>query len=917
MAKEFIYTSAPRGVRPGSSGYCGVVSTQGLTPEDEELFGRLSEFNLSASGQAESQSPNVSHVRVRRAQSSSSVLFRTCAAGLDYSNRLRKLSHFYLLDDRDLESAEAGPGWLASHTNLFVDDWHGDPKINPQDTGLPTGSYAPAPCQTWAQWTGDAGWGGVLAEQAADLRARPLLIIYPAGADVLPLILESSALLGSADRWFATFATNYVSVPEGVDCRWRFVPHDSPALAKLKNEHAGSILDLTQPVGLPHDSAAIAAARAGTLLMSQAMPNFQSAAAPQAEPAPAEPGHHDASAADEVALEPHPSEPNPIAQTQIEPAPSMFADAAESVNDSFDAVAGGQSASVPGHDPRWNGGPNEAAPPPPPPPAASDPAKQKAGLFLMIGAASLFGLLIVTVTAVFMSGGRDGGGGGDSGGGGGVAEAGGNGTDPDETTQTGGGANSNGGGGQGQQGTGQQGQLTPGHLTPGHVTPGQGNPTQGHGGVGGNSQIGPDRQNPRQGNGPPRPDPNRGREGDDPRGDQDQPEVQHKPWRGLARGIFNFIIGQRQDTIARNNDRDDSPPRGNGGDRTPKPELAELGKALDEAFDRGRDVRQFQRRSNVHPVYGSPESKRYEVLRIDSEETNSTNLGVDIVPLLDKVNLRFRVRQINDSGDSIRIGERHAETGQWPIELRDRIIGFLELNGPDLNFVWHRRINSQMIDDFLRAAQYAAIEISAESQSSGEAIPGFRRQFQMLMPWRYKRKGIYLGAWPMTKAQPWLEDIELDARRRPHVLDVFSILKGERSNEFAVDSHAEIFTTFSIDGQPLDDRMPWPTMEMIKVRFDSDTYTMDIRFRFRASAMPSAEDGEVISESLKDYYDRVTRNAADGDLSPAMINYWATIRSAFDMNTLVLPLDVVFAYPFESEDRQPLELLLVAPDPME
>ena len=44
MAKELIYTSAERGLRPGTRGYCTVAHTRGMRPQTIQILEGLSAY---------------------------------------------------------------------------------------------------------------------------------------------------------------------------------------------------------------------------------------------------------------------------------------------------------------------------------------------------------------------------------------------------------------------------------------------------------------------------------------------------------------------------------------------------------------------------------------------------------------------------------------------------------------------------------------------------------------------------------------------------------------------------------------------------------------------------------------------------------------------------------------------------------
>ena len=57
MSHELFYTSAPRGLRRGSNGYCTVAATRNLPPWLGQQLERLSDYRALADGADAARSP--------------------------------------------------------------------------------------------------------------------------------------------------------------------------------------------------------------------------------------------------------------------------------------------------------------------------------------------------------------------------------------------------------------------------------------------------------------------------------------------------------------------------------------------------------------------------------------------------------------------------------------------------------------------------------------------------------------------------------------------------------------------------------------------------------------------------------------------------------------------------------------------
>src|SRR5258708_7862947 len=101
MSQELHYTSAPRGLWPGSQGYCTVACTAQMSRSVAERLEGLSAYRniFSPHDPRAAQNPVAfSHLRVMVGGASSHVLSRIGFAGLDYTNRTNKYAHHVVLD---------------------------------------------------------------------------------------------------------------------------------------------------------------------------------------------------------------------------------------------------------------------------------------------------------------------------------------------------------------------------------------------------------------------------------------------------------------------------------------------------------------------------------------------------------------------------------------------------------------------------------------------------------------------------------------------------------------------------------------------------------------------------------------------------------------------------------------------------
>ena len=247
MAQELVYTSAPRGLRLGSSGFCAVACTRGMAPNYLDLLESLSAYApvYPPSSSRARLNPTVhSHYRFVIGGKAVDVVSRVAFAGADYSGRTNKFAHHLALDAN--ERPLGGPAWLLSRPGLMLSEWVGEPRFIERSRTIPQGDVTPAPCDFWARQTGDAGWAGVLAQSLVDAPKRPSFVVFEPGMPTLELAAEALRLLPPAQRWEVGFCTYFSALPVGTQCGWRFCLSSSAALKVARQTPDAVILDLTR-----------------------------------------------------------------------------------------------------------------------------------------------------------------------------------------------------------------------------------------------------------------------------------------------------------------------------------------------------------------------------------------------------------------------------------------------------------------------------------------------------------------------------------------------------------------------------------------------------------------------------------------------------------------------------------------------
>jgi hypothetical protein len=264
MTQELHYTSLPRGLKPGSRGFCTVASTPGMTGQLadrlESLSGYVPVYPVHDSAAAKNPI-SFMHLRLPLAGKLASVLSRVGPAGLDYSGRTNKYAHHVVLEAN--ERPAGGPAWLISQPDFLKIEWTGEPRLLEEGTTPPQGDRPAGVARAWEALTGDAGWAGVLAESFLADPRRPAVLVFRPGMELLPLLVEAIALLPPSRRWDAEFCSYFTTLPSGVNCPWRGVLEGSTEAEHALRLPSALIINLCRPMGEAQGRELVDQARTG------------------------------------------------------------------------------------------------------------------------------------------------------------------------------------------------------------------------------------------------------------------------------------------------------------------------------------------------------------------------------------------------------------------------------------------------------------------------------------------------------------------------------------------------------------------------------------------------------------------------------------------------------------------------------
>ncbi len=209
---ELIYTSAEKGLRAGSRGFCTVAITAGLTRSIITRLERLSsyEFLYELSSNSNLIYPiNYMHTILSIDSRKINVISRVGFSGTDYSGRTNKIAHHIIVENSEQEIA--GPLkliCLMEQKGIFYHQWDKVPKelpkknlnelINMKDVSI----ASPMP-EMWDKYSNS------INAAISNLRKNQYIYIaYKPEIDILPLLISAFEGL-RFDNWKYSFATYY------------------------------------------------------------------------------------------------------------------------------------------------------------------------------------------------------------------------------------------------------------------------------------------------------------------------------------------------------------------------------------------------------------------------------------------------------------------------------------------------------------------------------------------------------------------------------------------------------------------------------------------------------------------------------------------------------------------------------------
>ncbi len=279
MAQELLFTSAPKGLKPGSSGPCIVQMSDSMPPLLMQRLEAISGYSVANDGHE--PIPSLNHVLVDMNGMRRHVVSRVAHVGTDHAGRPNRLAHHLVLHGEEL--GLGGPAWLVQQP-VFKTAWDGRVTYLEGEAWLPEGPTQPVHvCANWKTVAGDAGWAGVVAESALAPSPKPVWIIHRRNVPVLALLDEVVSVVPPRERWKITFSTQFTQPLPSAECTIRFCLAGSDAAhAALHAE--GVVLDLSSPGRLERSGGLVAVARSGRAAAASQAPAATTVAPVALEP---------------------------------------------------------------------------------------------------------------------------------------------------------------------------------------------------------------------------------------------------------------------------------------------------------------------------------------------------------------------------------------------------------------------------------------------------------------------------------------------------------------------------------------------------------------------------------------------------------------------------------------------------------
>lgn len=246
MAWQLIYTSAPRLLEAGRTGFGTVARHRAVSGMLASSVERFSQF-----ARLPGHDPRrIIHACRILTVGSGTYHVLSCLqdAGSDYTGRTNHIAHHLIVEPREVRALAAAGITPADvlHGMRWRTSWSDGPRYLDAAEEVDLSAFKAPASRAWASVTGSPASAGVLWSREA---LKGCYLIMPAGVSALELFQES-LLKEPAQGWQCRFTTCMEPTDDAADFRWVALPDSSPLRSQLENS-SRVVLDLTSPSTLP------------------------------------------------------------------------------------------------------------------------------------------------------------------------------------------------------------------------------------------------------------------------------------------------------------------------------------------------------------------------------------------------------------------------------------------------------------------------------------------------------------------------------------------------------------------------------------------------------------------------------------------------------------------------------------------
>ena len=222
MAFQLIYTSAPKSLVIGRTGFSTVARTKAMNEKLASAVERCSTYDIGT-GEI------FSHRILSLADGTWHILTRISDAGVDYTNRNNYIAHHLILSSSEIEGL-ANPAEILAQWKGWKTSWNEEPRYIDSVSDLHTiKTKNSLPAKNWQDLFGNPAKAGILFDENITISALP-----KDARTLLNLYSESLLLnINPVNAWNTTFTTSFSTSDNPNDFMWKAIPNCDSATINL------------------------------------------------------------------------------------------------------------------------------------------------------------------------------------------------------------------------------------------------------------------------------------------------------------------------------------------------------------------------------------------------------------------------------------------------------------------------------------------------------------------------------------------------------------------------------------------------------------------------------------------------------------------------------------------------------------